>query len=85
MLHGSIAPLALAASGRGAYVDRKGAGYEHKESLDMTKQNITAQDLVAIERRAHELRAEALSNGVKALVAWMRGRKPAVPGATRAA
>ena len=51
----------------------------------MTEHNFNQNDLVAIERRAHELRAEALRDGVRALVAWFRGRKPAVRGATRAA
>lgn len=31
-------------------------------------------DLQAIERRAHQLRAEAARDGVKALGAWLRAR-----------
>lgn len=45
----------------------------------MTEQSTRPVDILTVERRAHELRAQALRAGIIAMIAWLRGRKPVAP------
>jgi hypothetical protein len=78
-LHGGLVGSAVVRAGLLTYLQTSGTSQppESEQTMDNFPQGRI--DLQEIERRAHQLRAEAARDGVKAIGAWFRARFHARP------